>query len=195
MVMTSSAFWVIDVEGSGSRPPEIVELAMLKLIDFLPTVQRHWLVRPHGPIEQAASRIHGITDVDVVGAPAIEDLSDDIVECLSGVPVVGHNVRVDLEVLSRSVPEWKPHSAIDTLKIAKLLLPGKSSYALDKLGVEFGLDVEAARRTSKNAHSALYDATLTALLFAELVKPVPVQDLTRILQDADLLYRPQGDLF
>jgi DNA polymerase III epsilon subunit-like protein len=195
MVMTSSVFWVIDVEGSGSRPPEIVELAMLKLIDFLPTMQRHWLVRPHGPIEHAASRIHGITEVDVIGAPAIEDLSDDIVECLNGVPIVGHNVRVDLDVLSRSVPEWKPHSAIDTLRIAKLLLPGKSSYALDKLGVEFGLDIEAARRTGKNAHSALYDATLTALLFAELLEAVPAQDINGILQEADLLYRPQGNLF
>ena len=51
-------YWVIDVEGSGSTPPEIVELAMLEVADLkLTGNKRHWLVRPKQPIEASATRI------------------------------------------------------------------------------------------------------------------------------------------
>lgn len=193
--MTHTTYWVVDLEGSGSRPPEIVELAMLKLVGFLPAMQRHWLVRPKGGIEPTASRIHGIVDADVEGAPAIEDIADEIADCLTGIPIIGHNVRIEVDVLSRYVPDWKPHSAIDTLKLAKMLLPGKESYALSKLGADLGLDIQANLRTGKSAHSALYDATLTALLFTELTKPLTADGLHSALQECDLLYRPQGSLF
>lgn len=195
MVMTTSEFWVVDLEGSGSKPPEIVELAMLKLVKLNPVMQRHWLVRPSGSIDPFATRIHGITEEDLIGAPSIDDISDDILACLSGAPIVGHNVRVELEALSRSLPEWKPQSAIDTLKLSKLLLPGRQSYALTKLGADLGLDDEAAQRTGKSAHCALYDATLTALLFAKLIKPLTVERIEQTLNQCDILFRPQSSLF
>lgn len=193
--MTTTRYWVVDLEGSGSRPPEIVELAMIELIDLAPVTRRHWLVRPNGGIDPAATRIHGITDADLTGAPAIEDIAGDIVDCLGDVPIIGHNVRVEVDVLSRSVPTWKPQSALDTLKLAKLLQPGKASYSLSNLGTELGLDAEARRRTGKDAHSALFDATLTALLFVELIKPLSSERQAQVLRACDVLYRPQGSLF
>jgi len=193
--MTRDKYWVVDLEGSGSRPPEIVEIAMLELIDLVPGTRRHWLVRPKVGIDPAATRIHGITDADLEGAPAIEDIAADIANDLNGIPIIGHNVRVEVDVLSRSVPEWKPASAIDTLKLAKLLLPGKKSYALSNLGAELGLDSEARRLTDKSSHSALFDATLTALLFVELIKPLAAERRSQVLQSCDVLYKPQGNLF
>ncbi len=193
--MTSTRYWVVDLEGSGSRPPEIVELAMLELVDLVPRTRRHWLVRPKAGIDPMASRIHGITDADLEGAPAIEDIATNIVDDLNGVPVIGHNVRVEVDVLSLSIPEWNPTSAIDTLKLAKLLLPGKKSYSLSNLGAELGLDAEARSLTDKEAHSALFDTTLTALLFVALIKPLPVERCRELLQTCDLLYKPQGSLF
>lgn len=193
--MTSTRYWVVDLEGSGSRPPEIVEIAMLELVDLVPGTRHHWLVRPKAGIDPAATRIHGITDADLEGAPAIEDIAADIADGLNGVPIIGHNVRVEVDVLSRSIPEWKPASAIDTLKLAKLLLPGKKSYALSNLGAELGLDTEARRLTDKDAHSALFDATLTALLFIEMIMPLPAERRTQVLQACDVLYKPQGNLF
>lgn len=193
--MISTRYWVVDLEGSGSRPPEIVEIAMIELVDLVPGTRRHWLVRPQGGIDPAATRIHGITDADLEGAPAIEDIAADIAHALNGIPIIGHNVRVEVDVLSRSVPEWKPESAVDTLKLAKLLLPGKKSYSLTNLGVELGLDAKARRLTDKDAHSALFDATLTALLFIELMKPLPAERRSQALQACDVLYKPQGNLF
>lgn len=188
MVLAPKRFWVIDVEGSGGTPPEIVELAMLELLDLqLSGREMHCLVKPAGPIHPAATRIHGITDDDVSSAPAFEDISDDVLLWLDDAPIIGHNVRVELDAISRATPDWHPKSAIDTLQLAKALRPGLESYGLQKLGIQFGLSEEASQRTGKGHHSALYDATLTALIFIDLLSTVPIEQREKVLRDADVL--------
>lgn len=187
-------YWVIDVEGSGSTPPEIVELAMLEIADLKFTGnKRHWLVRPKEPIEPSATRIHGLTDDDVIGAPSIEDIADDILEWLEDMPIIGHNVRIEYEIISRSIPDWSPRAAIDTLKLARLLRPGLRSYGLEKLGTSLGHSDEATRLSESKHHSALYDATLTGLIFMDLISSLPA-DRRRIVRDADILDPKQGNM-
>jgi DNA polymerase III epsilon subunit-like protein len=194
MGIGSDRYWVIDVEGSGSTPPEIVELAMLEIADLkLTGNKRHWLVRPKQPIEVSATRIHGLTDDDVIGAPSIEDIADDVLQWLEDTPIIGHNVRVELEIISRSIPDWSPRAAIDTLKLARLLRPGLPSYGLEKLGASLGHSDEAARLSESRHHSALYDATLTGLIFIDLVSSLPDGRRT-VLRDADILDPKQGNL-
>jgi DNA polymerase III subunit epsilon len=185
-------FWVIDVEGSGSSPPEIVELAMLQVDRLVLTEnKRHWFVRPEHGIKSAATRIHGLTDDDVVGSP---DIADDIITWIEDTPIVGHNVKIEVDILSRSLPDWKPSSAIDTLKLTKILKPGLASYGLANLGAEFGLADEAANRTGAKHHSALYDATLAALLMIHLLSPLPADERRRALMEANILDPRQGSL-
>src|SRR5260221_7385240 len=124
MDVEGNRYWVVDVEGSGGAPPEIVELAMLEVVDLkLTGNQRHWLIRPERPIQPTASRIHGLTDADVSDAPSIEDIADDVLLWLDETPIVGHNVRVEVDIISRSIPDWSPRVAIDTLKLAKAQRP------------------------------------------------------------------------
>ncbi|MFX4458625.1 3'-5' exonuclease, partial [Acinetobacter baumannii] len=90
--------------------------------------KRHWFVRPEHGIKPAATRIHGLTDDDVVGSPDITDIADDIITWIEDTPIVGHNVKIEVDILSRSLPDWQPSSAIDTLKLTKILKPGLASY-------------------------------------------------------------------
>jgi DNA polymerase III epsilon subunit-like protein len=60
---------------------------------------------------QFATRLHGLTDDDVVGSPDIADIADDIITWIEDTPIVGHNVKIEVDILSRSVPDWKPSSA------------------------------------------------------------------------------------
>lgn len=116
MGMSWEKVWVVDVEGNGATPPEIIEIALLELIDLEPTGRAfHWLIKPNESISAAVTRIHGLTDADVAGAPTIDDVAEDILTWTDGGVIVGHNVRVELEVISRSIPEWQPSAAIDTL--------------------------------------------------------------------------------
>jgi DNA polymerase III subunit epsilon len=195
MGITTDRMWVIDVEGSGGTPPEIVELAMLEVEQLALTGnKRHWLVRPEHGIQPAATRIHGLTDDDVLDSPSMEDIADDILEWIENTPIVGHNVRVEVDILSRSIADWSPPAAIDTLKLAKTLRPGLPSYGLANLGTELGLADQAAQLSGRGHHSALYDATLTALILIDLLSPLPSERRAKALQEANILDPRQGSL-
>lgn len=188
--------WVIDVEGNGGCPPEIIELAMVELSDLSITgLQRHWLIQPKHPITSIATRIHGLTNADLAGSPSMEDIADDVIMWIDNIPIVGHNVRVEVEILERSLLEWKAISAIDTIKLARAMRPGLASYGLVNVGSMLGLLEEAESRTGARHHSALYDATLTALIFIKLMREVPGGRRAQILSNADILRSTQGSLF
>lgn len=184
--------WVIDVEGNGATPPEIVEIALLELVELRPTGRAfHWLIKPEQPITAAVTRIHGLSDDDVAGAPSIDDIADDVVTWTDGCVIVGHNVRVELDAISRSIPGWQPSAAIDTLKLARSLRPGLSSYSLENLGAALKLTTEAKRQTGLRHHSAQFDVALTALLFVELLGPLDRAGRELRVREADILFKSQ----
>ncbi|ASP93347.1 MULTISPECIES: 3'-5' exonuclease [Sinorhizobium] len=190
--MSWEKVWVVDVEGNGATPPEIIEIALLELIDLEPTGRAfHWLIKPNESISAAVTRIHGLTDADVAGAPTIDDVAEDILTWTDGGVIVGHNVRVELEAISRLIPEWQPLAAIDTLKLARSLRPGLESYGLEKLGSALGLTAEAERQTGLKHHSAEFDVVLTGLLFSSLLRPLDIDSRTARVRDADILFNAQ----
>ena len=195
MAIDKDRYWVIDVEGNGGTPPEIIELAMIEIQGLQMTGRvHHWFVRPIQPIQSAVTRIHGITDADVAGAPYLEEIGDDVMQWLDGQSIVGHNVRIEVDIMSRSLPDWRPRAAIDTVKLARSVRPGLQSYSLERLGSELELQAEAARRSGRSHHSALFDANLTALLFIKLLSMVPDTERTDLLQVADILHPQQPSL-
>jgi DNA polymerase-3 subunit epsilon len=188
-------FWVVDVEGNGASPPEIIELAMVEIRSAELTGRtHHWFIKPNKPISPHVTKIHGITDDDVAREPSIEDIEDDVCLWLEDVAIIGHNVRIEVDALKFGLTQWVPLSAIDTLKLAKKLKPGLTSYSLQNLGIEFSLTQQAVELTGKSHHSALFDAALTGLLFLELLKLVPDADRHRVIADADILDPAQGSL-
>ena len=195
MEVINSRLWVVDVEGNGASPPEIIELAMLELIDLeFSSNKRHWLLKPSQPIAAAVTRIHGLTDSDVRGAPSIDDIADEVLTWLTELPIVGHNVRVEVDAISRQIPLWKPCQAFDTLTLAKRLMPGLKSYGLDSVGRELDLTGIASELTGASHHSALYDATLAALIFRRLLLPLAVHERDVVLAEIDILNPRQGQL-
>jgi DNA polymerase III epsilon subunit-like protein len=156
---------VVDVEGNGDRPPDLVELAAVPILHGQIGEPRSWLVRPPAPILWHARNIHGISNADVADAPTIADVADEILDALSGLIHVGHNVHVDLDVLIRSLPGWQPTEAFDTLKLARRAwkLP---SYRLGALVETRRLDHDLP--AGMRPHRAGYDALVTARLFVDL---------------------------
>jgi DNA polymerase III epsilon subunit-like protein len=195
MVVANGRFWVVDVEGNGASPPEIVEIAMLEVVDLqLTGKQFHWLVRPNEKIQPAVTRIHGLTDADVAGAPSIDEIGDAILMWLDEAAIIGHNVRVELDIIMRSLPDWRPAAAIDTLQLARTLKPDLGSYGLEKLGIVLGHTTQATQSGGRGPHSALYDATLTALIFLDLICGITETRRDGVLRDANILDPRQGAL-
>lgn len=188
MGLDHKQFWVIDVEGNGGTPPEIVELAMVQVagLEVTSTV-KHWLIRPTMPIAPHVSRIHGLTDEDVRDAPYFSDIEDDLLVWLEDAAIAGHNVKVELDILTRSLVGWAPVAAIDTLRLSRAMLPGLTSYSLRNVGDTLGHTEEAMRRTSQHHHSALFDATLTALVFVDLFGRAFRGGRPDLVEEADIL--------
>ncbi|MGA0617390.1 exonuclease domain-containing protein [Paracoccus sp. KR1-242] len=193
--MSRETFWAVDVEGNGATPPEIVEIAIVEVRDLMLEQRRlEWLVKPQGQISPRVTRIHGITDEDVARSPDIEEIADDIMTWTSEGKILGHNVKVEVDAITRAIPEWRPTVAIDTLKLARIALPGRSSYSLENLGSDLGLSEIAARESGKRHHSALFDSILTGLLFIRLVSELPEGRRQSVLANCDILNSNQGEL-
>jgi DNA polymerase III epsilon subunit-like protein len=199
---------VVDVEGNGQQPPDLVEVAIVALESGAIAGGAHeWLVRPETPITPIVSRLHGIKNDMVAGAPPFTDVAAAIREVLRDDYFVAHNAHVDLDVLSRSLPGWTPRGVIDTLRLAREFLPGRKSYSLTALAKDLGLAPVAFGHTpvvgdAKRPHRAAYDALVTANLFVALARndagedePRPLSALLNPTPTPTHLKRPsQGSL-
>jgi DNA polymerase III subunit epsilon len=195
MAIVPTDFWVIDVEGSGASPPEIIELAAVEVRDLhLTGVSHCWRVRPSTPISRMATSIHGIRNEDVAGCPPFQSIASEIEALISGSAIAGHNVHVEVAFLSRVLPSWRPTIAVDTMRLAKGLMPGLESYGLSRLGQNLSLSEQAQRLTGMKHHSAPYDATLSALLLINLLRDLPETAQTSALLAADIFDQRQGSL-
>lgn len=162
---TAADYVVIDVEGNGAQPPELVELAVVPLRGGVIGDVQAWLVRPPTPITWHACQIHGISDDDVTSAPSVDDIVPDVLDALGDAIPVGHAVHNDLAVLRRILPGWEPPFAVDTLRLARRIVD-LPSYGLGALVEHYDLGVGLP--AGMRAHRADYDALVTAKLLIEL---------------------------
>lgn len=163
---TRARLVVADVEGNGARPPGLVELAVVPIVDGRVGEPVTWLVKPEVPISWQATKVHGITNDDVAGLRPFSAVEDEVRAHLSRDVLVAHNAHVDLDVLSRELPGWQPAAVIDTLKLSRRLHPERPSH---KLGVLVdAYDLAAGLPDTMSAHRADYDALVTARLLLRL---------------------------
>lgn len=162
----------VDIEGDGNPSPEIVELALVEFKEDGSIGRLHeWLVNPEREISAYATKIHGITDFMVQDAPTFDDITDDVLRVLEGSTVIGHAVHVDLTILKKKLPlvPWK--HAVDTMKLAKKLLPELDKYGLETV-VKY-LKIKPKLKDQKvgrnRMHTAAYDAVCSGEIFFKLM--------------------------
>jgi exodeoxyribonuclease X len=166
---TSLTYVVIDVEGNGHQPPDLVELAAVPITGGTIGKPVSWLVKPEAPIKHFATRIHGLTNNDLADAPAFAAIRDEVLRGLDADALVAHNAHVDLGVLQRKLGDWRCPEVFDTLTLARRLLPGMDSY---KLGELVGaLNLAEQLPAGLTPHRATYDALVAARLLVRLAGP------------------------
>ena len=163
---TSLNYVVVDVEGNGQQPPDLVELAALPIIGGVIGETKHWIVRPDQEITPAARELHGLTNEDLADAPLFADIKDEVLRALDGAVLVAHDAHVGVGILQRKLGEWECPEVFDTLKLARRLLPNLDSYELSALTERFKLDEEVGHVLTP--HWASHDAKATAHLFVRL---------------------------
>lgn len=155
-------FTVFDVETTGLSPrsDRIIELALVRA-DASGQIVDSWSSRfnPNRPV--GATHIHGITDGNVATAPRFHETAPVIVSALRGTTLVAHNAAFDTAFLQMELglAGWELPSlqSYCTLKASTFYLPQLGRRRLAEC-------CQAAGVPLHHAHSALGDATATALL-------------------------------
>lgn len=172
---TSLSYVVVDVEGNGHQPPDLVELAAVPIVDGIIGDPKTWLVRPDLPITPFARKIHGISNEQVAGAPVFAHIEADVLKALDASALIAHNAHIDVGVLQRKLGDWECPEVFDTLKLARRLLPDRTTHKLGALVEEFSLDKGLEREAQP--HRAAYDAIVTARLFVHLAGRRTLEEL------------------
>lgn len=161
---------VVDVEGNGQTPAEIIEIAVLHIATetVAPDAVRSWMIRPRTPITPVVTRnVHGIANDDVANCPKWADVADEIDSVLAGRTLVAHNASVEQRILASHLPYWNPPMVLDTLRLARKLWLRLPSYSLGRLIEHAQLDDDASK--VPGSHRAAPDAWATWLLLNRLV--------------------------
>lgn len=172
---TALSYVVVDVEGNGQHPADLVELAAIRIEHGSISNPTSWLVRPSRPITPVAKRIHGITNEHVSAAPAFAEVSAEVLKALDASALIAHNAHVDVGVLQRELGGWECPEVFDTLKLARRFLPGRPTYKLGSLVEAFRLD--SGLEDVPKPHRAAYDTTVTARLFARIAAGRSLEEL------------------
>jgi exodeoxyribonuclease X len=158
---------VVDVEGNGASPPDLVEVAALPIRNGAPDTSTAgaWLIRPSVPVTPFATRVHGLTNERLASCPSWETVADDVKAGLEGAWLAAHNASVEYRVLSRHLPSWEPAGVVDTLRLARAVYKNAPKHNLDALIEHVQPDLTAA---PAQRHRAAFDAYATALLFLDM---------------------------
>jgi exodeoxyribonuclease X len=172
---TSLNYVVVDVEGNGQQPPDLVELAAVPIVGGIIGEPKSWLVRPDLPITHFAKKIHSISNEQVTDAPVFADIQAGVLTALDASALIAHNAHIDVGVLQRKLGDWECPEVFDTLKLARRLLPGRTTYKLGSLVEEF--DLGNGLGSENKPHRATYDAIVTARLFVHLARRLSLEEL------------------
>ncbi len=154
----------VDIETTGLLPGEdaIIEIGAVKFTGRRVVDTWSTLVNPRRPIPGQITQLTGITNNMVRHAPFIIDVIGDLIGFVGNAPVVGHNVRFDLNFLQKC-GALTTNEAIDTYELAAVLMPTASRYGLSALAQQLNILLPAT-------HRALDDAKATHAVFIELIE-------------------------
>ncbi len=162
---------VVDVEGNGRHPPEIIEIAALPAdVGAAETDLRTWLIRPATSIAALVTRqVHGISNADVADCPPWSAMAGEIAALLADRVLVAHHASVEHRVLGAHLPGWVPPAVLDTVRLAKHVWPDLAEgYGLAALIAH--ADLDPGRFAAAGHHRASYDTWCTWQLLCRLVE-------------------------
>jgi DNA polymerase III epsilon subunit-like protein len=154
-------FVAIDLETTGLDPrrDDVVAIAAIPFTAGRPEPGYVSLVNPGRPIPPASTRIHGIADRHVSGAPPLDEVLPRFDAACADRVLVGHDVAFDVAVLTRArrrrrlpVPGVV---ALDTRRLAVALHPSWRRQAeLEFVAAQLGIPVVGRHSAEGDARMA-----------------------------------------
>lgn len=162
-----SSYVVVDIETTGFNPSSdsIIEISALKIQNDEIVNSFSSLVHIDFPLPSRIVKLTSITDEMLSTAPEIDDVILEFTKFTGNSVVVGHNVSFDLNFITEKLHDcyerWFYNDYVDTLYIARAVLPDLTCHKLGALCDFLGINQE-------QAHRSLSDCTATWELFGIL---------------------------
>ena len=172
---------VFDLETTGFSPikDKIIEIGAVKVENGKITERFSTFVNPKIPIPFRITQLTSITDQMVMDAPDIETVLPQFLEFIGDAVLVAHNASFDVGFIEQNcryqdiVPNF---TSVDTVAMARILLPTLSKFKLNVVANALHISLE-------NHHRAVDDAGATAEIFVKFVvmlKERNINDLAKL---------------
>ncbi|MGN0481809.1 MAG: PolC-type DNA polymerase III, partial [Lachnospiraceae bacterium] len=171
-------FVVFDIETTGfsAENDRIIEIGAVK-VQYGKVLERFsTFINPEMPIPFKIEKLTGISDSMVVDAPKIETALPQFLDFCKGCVLVAHNAEFDTSFIKNKAEKQGltvEHTILDTLGLARTLLPQLHNHKLDTLSKHFNVVLA-------NHHRAVDDAEATANIFTELIKMLKERDINNL---------------
>ncbi len=174
---------VFDIETTGfsAENDRIIEIGAVKVEKGQITDRFSAFVNPHTPIPFEIEKLTGITDDMVLSEPDIAEVLPRFLAFCEGAVMVAHNADFDMSFIrknSRRLELPCAFTVVDTVSLARVLLPNLNRFKLDTVAKALNVSLE-------NHHRAVDDAGCTAEIFVkfvEMLKERDIRDLTKVNQ-------------
>ncbi len=161
----------LDLETTGLNPgsDRILEIGAVKIIDGQVVETYETLINPGMKISSRIEELTGITNKMAAGGRDNQTAVLELLEFCGDLPLLGHNILFDYSFVKRTAVNLNREfekEGIDTLKIARALLPEAESRSLEYLCGYY--QIEQGR-----AHRAVNDAIAAVKLYERLSEEFP----------------------
>jgi len=175
-------FIVIDIETTGLsfKNDRITEIGAVKIKNGNIVDSINWLINPQMEIPQKIQDLTGITNEMVKDAPKLNSIIEEIKLYFGEYPIVAHNAVFDYTFMRNAFEAYGEsieNTVIDTVEMAKLILPEFKRYNLKSLCKKLKIDLE-------NHHRASDDARAAAEIFINMLEKHESDDLGMINEEA-----------
>ncbi|NOI34743.1 3'-5' exonuclease [Vibrio cyclitrophicus] len=176
--LSEVTFLAVDFETTGLNPVKdgiiTIGLVPFTLNRIYLRQARHWTLRPKQKLEEESVVIHGITHNDIIDAPDLNEVLEDILGAMVGhIPVV-HYRRIERDFLDNALKvrlgEGIEFPVLDTLEIESQIQHKLAGGLWNKLkgkkpaSVRLGQSRRRYHLPDYTPHHALVDAIATAEL-------------------------------
>lgn len=164
----SDSYVVFDIETTGfsSSRNRIIEIGAVMVVNGNITDKFSTFVNPDVPIPFEIEQLTGINDNMVLPYPKIDEILPQFLEFCGDSVLVAHNASFDVGFIAYNAAKLNiafDPTVIDTVALARLLLPKLNRYKLDTVAKALNISLE-------NHHRAVDDAGCTAEIFVAFVR-------------------------
>ena len=178
-------FVVFDIETTGLSPIscKITEIGAVIVCKGEVLKVFSTFADPECHIPDEITKLTGITDDMVHGAPSQSDAVKDFIKFIGNRTVVAHNASFDMSFIRRAAEnagiEFDP-PYLDTLSMSKFLNPDLKNHKLDTIADLYGYG-------DFNHHRASDDATVTAKIFAKMAEKLADEGIYTVSQMSEAM--------